>query len=163
MRRQLQWVALAGGDCVFATISAALLRATASKLLPRGRSSYSAFTPPSAYRPRQSTTVGRDVFSSLAKALLDRPSAAPRIIRARSAWRCSVLPERTILSSSALSSAVIASAVLLAHMPHSIAGPNHLVKLCVRHYTSTGITAVEDLKGKRVALGSRGSMQAGLL
>jgi len=28
---------------------------------------------------------------------------------------------------------------------------------------STGITAVEDLKGKRVALGSRGSMQAGLL
>ena len=93
------------------------------KLLPRGRSSKSAFTPPSTYRARQSTIVGRDVFSSLAKALLDRPSAAPRIIRARSAWRCSVLPERTILSSSALSSAVIASAVLLAHMPHSIAGP----------------------------------------
>src|SRR6516225_1207877 len=136
MRRQLQWVALAGGDCVFATISASLLRATASKLLPRGRSSKSAFTPPSTYRARQSTIVGRDVFSSLAKALLDRPSAAPRIIRARSAWRCSVLPERTILSSSALSSAVIASAVLLAHMPHSIAGPNYIVKLCVRHYTS---------------------------
>src|ERR1700757_4664462 len=50
-------------------------------------------------------------------------SAAPRIIRARSAWRCSVRPERTILSSSALSSAVIASAALLAHMPHSIADP----------------------------------------
>src|SRR6516225_8195598 len=135
MRRQLQWVALAGSDCVLATISASLLRATASKLLPRGRSSKSAFTPPSTYRARQSTIVGRDVFSFLAKALLDRPSDAPRIIRARSAWRCSVLPERTILSSSALSSAVIASAVLLAHMPHSIAGPNHLVKLCVRHYT----------------------------
>src|SRR6516225_8437580 len=30
-------------------------------------------------------------------------------------------------------------------------------------HASTGITAVEDLKGKRVALGSRGSMQAGLL
>src|SRR6516164_1577896 len=75
-------------------------------------------------------------FSSLAKALLDRPSAAPRIIRARSAWRCSVRPERTILSSSALSSAVIASAVLLAHMPHRIAGPKTIVNLCLRHYTS---------------------------
>src|SRR5215469_3658364 len=101
MGRQLQCVALAGGDCVLATISASLLRATASKLLPRGRSSKSAFTPPSTYRARQSKIVGRDVFSSLAKALLDRPSAAPRIIRARSACRCSVLPERTILSSSA--------------------------------------------------------------
>src|SRR5215468_11288467 len=141
MRRQLQCVALAGGDCVLATTSASLLRATASKLLPRGRSSKSAFTPPSTYRARQSTIVGRDVFSSLAKALLDHPSVAPRIIRARSAWRCSVLPERTILSSSALSSAVIASAVLLAHMPHSIAGPNHIVKLCVRLYTS-GFTPV---------------------
>src|SRR6516225_621268 len=30
-------------------------------------------------------------------------------------------------------------------------------------HASTGITAVEGLKGKRVALGSRGSMQAGLL
>jgi ABC-type phosphate/phosphonate transport system substrate-binding protein len=30
-------------------------------------------------------------------------------------------------------------------------------------HVSSGITAVEDLKGKRVALGSRGSMQAGLL
>jgi len=30
-------------------------------------------------------------------------------------------------------------------------------------HPSSGITAVEDLKGKRVALGSRGSMQAGLL
>jgi phosphonate transport system substrate-binding protein len=30
-------------------------------------------------------------------------------------------------------------------------------------HASSGITAVEDLKGKRVALGSRGSMQAGLL
>src|SRR5215472_5483438 len=135
MRRQLQCVALAGGDCVLAIISASLLRATASKLLPRGRSSKSAFTPPSTYRARQSTTVGREVFSSLAKALLDRPSAAPRIIRARSAWRCSVRPERTILSSSALSSAVIASAVLLAHMPHSIADLRPIVNLSVRHYT----------------------------
>jgi phosphonate transport system substrate-binding protein len=30
-------------------------------------------------------------------------------------------------------------------------------------YASSGITTVRDLKGKRVALGSRGSMQAGLL
>jgi hypothetical protein len=34
MRRQLQCVALAGGDCVLATTSASLLRATASKLCP---------------------------------------------------------------------------------------------------------------------------------
>ena len=30
-------------------------------------------------------------------------------------------------------------------------------------HASSGITAVEDLKGKRIALGSRGSMQAGFL
>src|SRR6202040_1060144 len=30
-------------------------------------------------------------------------------------------------------------------------------------HASSGITTVQDLKGKRVALGSRGSMQAGLL
>src|SRR6516225_5970394 len=155
MRRQLQWVALAGGDCVLATISASLLRATASKLLPRGRSSQSAFTPPSTYRARQSTIVGRDVLSCLAKALLDRPSAAPRIIRARSACRCSVLPERTILSSSALSSPVIASAVLLAPMPHSIAGPEPYVKLCVRHYTSYAKRAGESTGDFRFAFGVR--------
>ena len=59
----------------------------------------------------------------------DKPSLDPWmlvVIRARRAWRCSVRPERTILSSSALSSAVIASAVLLAHMPHRIAGPRPL-------------------------------------
>src|SRR5215470_9609360 len=70
MRRQLQCVASAGGDCVLATISAALLRATASKLLPRGRSSKSTFTPPSTYRVRQSTIVGRDVFSSFGQSVV---------------------------------------------------------------------------------------------
>jgi ABC-type phosphate/phosphonate transport system substrate-binding protein len=30
-------------------------------------------------------------------------------------------------------------------------------------HAGSGITPVQDLKGKRVALGSRGSMQAGLL
>ena len=70
--------ALAGGDCVLATISGALLRATASKLLPRGRSSKSTFTPPSTYRVRQSTIVGRDVFSSFGQSVVASAGHAAR-------------------------------------------------------------------------------------
>jgi hypothetical protein len=49
------------------------------------------------------------VLSSLASALFDLPSAAPRTIRARNTTRCSVLPERTSRSSSFLASGVIAT------------------------------------------------------
>src|SRR5260370_19106821 len=99
---QLHCVACAGAVCVLAIISASLARAKGRKLRPRGRSSYSAATPPSAKRRRQSSTVGREVPSSLAIALLVLPSAPPRTIRARSATRCSVLPERPIRSTSSL-------------------------------------------------------------
>src|SRR6266851_1662696 len=135
MRLQLHCVACAGAVCVLAIISASLARAKGRKLRPRGRSSYSAATPPSAKRRRQSSTVGREVPSSLASALFDLPSAAPRTIRARSATRCSVLPERAIRSSSCLLSGVAANAELLVHMPRSITHANHIVKLCVRYYT----------------------------
>ena len=85
--------------------------------------------------PSTPITVGRDVLSSLASALFDLPSAAPRMIRARNAMRCSVLPDRTSRSSSCLASRVTANAALLAHMLGSLTRATRIVKHCVRHYT----------------------------
>ena len=48
------------------------------------------------------------------------PSATPRMIWARNAMRCSVLPDRTSRSSSCLASRVTANAALLAHMLGSL-------------------------------------------
>jgi hypothetical protein len=50
--------------------------------------------------------------------------------------RCSVLPERTIRSSSRLSSGVTANAALVAHMSRHMTGANQFVKRYVRHYPS---------------------------
>src|ERR1700720_2585686 len=136
MLLQLHCVACCGALCVLVIISAALARANGLKLRPRGRLSSRALTPPPEKPRRQSSTVGRDVLSSVASKLFDLPSAAPRIIRARNAMRCSVLPERTIRSSSCLASGVTANGALLAHMPGSLTSTNHIVKLCMRHYTS---------------------------
>ena len=68
-------------------------------------------------------------------ALFDLPSAAPRMIRARNAMRCSVLPDRTSRSSSCLASRVTANAALLAHMLASLTRATRILKHCVRHYT----------------------------
>jgi len=64
--------------------------------------------------------------------------------------------------------------VLLAHMPHRIAGPKTIAKLCLRHYTSgpniapRGPTAArnplhEDWSGHIACLGRGGDEPATLL
>src|ERR1035438_3876557 len=137
--RQLHCVASGGSLCARVTISASLAGVSGLKLRPRARSSYRDSIPPSENRRRQSMIVGREVFSSAASALLDRPSAAPRTIRARKAMRCSVFPERTICSNLRLFSELTANAALGDHMNNSIRGTNHIVKLCVRHYTRVSL------------------------
>ena len=53
--------------------------------------------------------------------------------------RCSVWPDRTIRSNFRLISGVIANAALFVHMLRSIIHAFHIVKLCVRHYTSSAV------------------------
>src|SRR6202040_2580958 len=71
------------------------------------------------------------------------------------AMRCCGLPERTIRSSSCLASGVTAIGALLAHMPGSLTSTNHIVKLCMRHYTSAIIDLPPPLTQNA---GSRGAM-----
>ncbi len=71
-------------------------------------------------RSRQSRTVGRDVPSSLAMALLDRPSAARRQILDRKTILCGVVPARIHPSSVFLCSIVIGKASVGFHMTPTI-------------------------------------------
>src|ERR1039457_3127926 len=136
--RQLHCVASGGALCARVTISASLAGVSGLELRPRARASYRDSIPPSENRRSQSMIVGREGFSSGATPVLDRPSAAPRTIRARKAMRCAVFPERTICSNLHLFSELTANAALGDYMNNSIRGTNHIVKLCVRHYTRFG-------------------------
>jgi hypothetical protein len=91
--RTLQCVAPGGVVWSVASTTALIFSAPIIGLRPgRGFSKESPGTPPRAKRSRQSRTVGRLTPTSRAMAPFGRPAAASRMIRARCASFCGVLP-----------------------------------------------------------------------
>ena len=145
--RVLQWVASGGVVGRVASSMARTFRGDRRWALgPCGASSDRPDGPAPLNRFRHSSTVGREVSTRCAIALLASPSAASRQIRDRSTTLWGLIFARIHASNVCLSSPVIGNESVVSTYSE-IPDPTHTGKILLIHYTNFGCQGTHSVEG----------------